>query len=115
MMTLRKWSLAALAMLLAAGMAWAQAQEPSLGDVARQQRAQPKKAKKIVTDDDMPKRASEPEAPKAAPAPQQNTAGEPGKTDAAPKDAAAADSPDKQATLTRIQELKVSEDTEKRI
>jgi hypothetical protein len=102
-----------VALGLLAGMGWSQ----SLGDVARQQR-DGKKAKRVITDDDMPARAPsqpEPASPSASSAAPDATASK----DAGTKPAAGAQGKEQdketQAALKRIDELKQSEAAEKRI
>lgn len=94
------WCAAAVMCVLVAPSLWAQSDQPSLADVARQKSAT--KAKRVVTNDEIP---PSPEA-NLVPAPNTTAAAGSGKAGAAPaakKDAAKSDLPaDKQ---TKMQEL----------
>jgi hypothetical protein len=103
------WCAAVVMCVLVAPCLWAQSDQPSLADVARQKSAT--KAKRVVTNDEIP---PSPEA-NLVPAPGTAAAGGSGKADAAPagkKDSAKSDLPaDKQ---TKMQELmKDHEDLQK--
>jgi hypothetical protein len=103
------WCAAVVMFVLAVPCLWSQADQPSLGDVARQKSAA--KAKRVITNDEIP---PSPEA-NLAPAPGPTAAGGSAKAGAVPaakKDVAKSDLPaDKQ---TRMQELmKDHEDLQK--
>ena len=104
------WCAAVVLCVLVAPGLWAQSDQPSLADVAKQKSAT--KAKRVVTNDEIP---PSPEANLVA-APGTTAAGASGKAGAAPapnKDAAKADLPaDKQ---TRLQELMKESDSLQKI
>jgi hypothetical protein len=105
-----------LAVVFLAALAFAQ-QEPSLGELVRQQKGPEKKAKRVVTNDEIPERPSPPEPAPAAPG-ATGSAAEKAKEDApatAAKPAAQAKDAESEALAGRIEDLKASEDAEKRI
>ncbi len=106
----------AITALLLSAIAYAQQQPPAqipLGDLVRQQKAA-KKAKKVVTDEDIPARAPEP-APATATAAggDAQSAGDAAK--AAEAKGTVSTSADEKARQDKIKDLKESEEAEKRV
>jgi hypothetical protein len=104
-----------VALALMAGLGWSQ----SLGDVARQQRGDGRKAKRVITDEDIPARSQPAQANGSAAASGSSSAvadaAEAKEAPAHPEAGAQAKDPESQATAKRVEELKNSEAVEKRI
>ncbi len=115
MRTLIRFTAVAIVTLVGIGLLAQQQPKPDqvpLGDLVKQQKAA-KKAKRVITDDDMPARPPEPVPPAAA---EGNAAGTEGPADKkAPDTQAAAPKLDDEARAKKIATLKESEEAEKRI